>query len=57
MMLYYRKDLFEEFGIKPSELKTWKEFRKVGEELAWDHGQRFLALDGTLFDVFLRQKD
>jgi len=56
MMLYYRKDLFEEYGIKPSDLKTWKDFRVVGEGLMEDHAQRFLALDGTLFDVFLRQR-
>jgi arabinosaccharide transport system substrate-binding protein len=56
MMLYYRKDLFEEFGIKPKDLKTWEDFRLVGVKLMDEHAQRFLALDGTLFDVFLRQK-
>ena len=56
MMLYYRKDLFEEFGIEPKDLKTWEDFRLVGEKLMDEHAQRFLALDGTLFDVFLRQK-
>ena len=56
MMLYYRKDLFEEYGIKPSDLTTWKDFRVVGEGLMEDHAQRFLALDGTLFDVLLRQR-
>ena len=56
MMLYYRKDLFDDFGIEPKDLKTWEDFRLVGEKLMDDHAQRFLALDGTLFDVFLRQK-
>ena len=56
MVMYYRKDMFEEFNIKPSDLKTWEDFADVGRELQADHGQRFMALDGTLFDVLLRQK-
>jgi len=56
MVLYYRKDLFEEFDIKPSDLKTWDDVAEVGAQLQEDQGQRFMALDGTLFDVFLRQK-
>ena len=56
MVLYYRKDLFEEFDIKPSDLKTWADVAEVGAELQEDQVQRLMALDGTLFDVFLRQK-
>jgi ABC-type glycerol-3-phosphate transport system substrate-binding protein len=56
MVLFYRKDLFEEFDIKPSDLKTWADVAEVGAELQEDQGQRLMALDGTLFDVFLRQK-
>ena len=56
MVLYYRKDLFEEFKIKPEDLKTWKDVAEIGEELQESQGQRFLALDGTLFDVLLRQR-
>ena len=56
MMLYYRKDLFEEYGIKPEELQTWEDMAVIGEELQDSQGQRMLALDGTLFDVLLRQK-
>ena len=56
MVLYYRKDLFEEFKIKPVDLKTWKDVAEIGEELQESQGQRFLALDGTLFDVLLRQR-
>ena len=55
MVLYYRKDLFEEFDIDPKSLKTWADVAEVGEQLQSDHGQRFMALDGTLFDVLLRQ--
>ena len=53
MVLYYRKDLFEEFKIKPEDLKTWKDLARIGEELQESQGQRFLALDGTLFDVLV----
>ena len=56
MVLYYRKDLFEDFKIKPEDLKTWKDVAEIGEELQESQGQRFLALDGTLFDVLLRQR-
>lgn len=56
MVLYYRKDLFEEFDIEPSDLKTWDDVAEVGAQLQEDQGQRLMALDGTLFDVFLRQK-
>ena len=56
MMMYYRKDLFEDFGIEPSDLSTWGELAEVGARLMDNHSQRLLALDGTLFDVLLRQK-
>ena len=56
MILYYRKDLFEEFGLKPEELTTWTDVAKAGDRLQEKHGQRLMALDGTLFDVLLRQR-
>jgi len=56
MMVYYRKDLFEDFGIEPADLSTWGELAEVGARLMDNHSQRLLALDGTLFDVLLRQK-
>lgn len=56
MVLYYRKDLFKELGVDPKELETWSDVAKVGRRLQDKHGQRFMALDGTLFDVLLRQR-
>ncbi len=56
MVLYYRKDLFKEFGIKPADLATWKSFEQTGASLMKEHNQRLMALDGTHFDVLLRQK-
>lgn len=56
LVLYYRKDLFEDFKISPEDVATWEDFAKVGEALMDDHGQRLLALDGTLFDSLLRQR-
>ena len=56
LVLYYRKDLFENFEIKPEDITTWEDFARVGEGLMDNQGQRFLALDGTLFDSLLRQK-
>ena len=34
MMLYYRKDMFQDFDIKPEDLQTWADFEKVGARLA-----------------------
>lgn len=56
LVLYYRKDLFDDFGIKPSDITTWEDFAKVGKRLMDNQGQRMLALDGTLFDSLLRQR-
>ena len=56
LVLYYRKDMFEDFNIQPEDITTWEDFAKVGERLMSENGQRFLALDGTLFDSLLRQK-
>lgn len=56
LVLYYRKDLFDDFDIKPEDITTWEDFARVGEGLIDNQGQRFLALDGTLFDSLLRQK-
>ncbi|MBT3668121.1 MAG: extracellular solute-binding protein [Opitutae bacterium] len=56
MVLYYRKDLFKEYNIKSADLKTWDDVAEIGAQLQKDQGQRLMALDGTLFDVFLRQK-
>ena len=56
LVLYYRKDLFADFDIQPEDITTWEDFAKVGQGLMDNQGQRFLALDGTLFDSLLRQK-
>ena len=56
LVLYYRKDLFEQFDIQPEDLTTWEDFAFVGEKLMNENGQRLLALDGTMFDSLLRQK-
>ena len=55
MMLYYRKDMFEEHDIVPEDLQTWDDFEKIGAELA-QKGQRFMALDPSFFEIVLRQR-
>ena len=55
MMLYYRKDMFEEHDITPADLQTWDDFVTIGEELA-QKGQRFMALDPSFFEIILRQR-
>ena len=54
-MLYYRKDLFNDFDIQPEDITTWEDFARVGHN-GQSGTRRFLALDGTLFDSLLRQK-
>ena len=56
LVLYYRKDLFEQFDIQPEDITTWEDFALVGEKLMNENGQRLLALDGTMFDSLLRQR-
>ncbi len=56
LVLYYRKDMFEQFDIQPEDITTWEDFASVGEKLMNENGQRLLALDGTMFDSLLRQK-
>jgi arabinosaccharide transport system substrate-binding protein len=56
LVLYYRKDMFEQFDIQPEDITTWEDFARVGQGLMDNQGQRMLALDGTLFDSLLRQK-
>ncbi len=56
LVLYYRKDLFADYDIQPEDITTWEDFARVGQGLMDNQGQRFLALDGTLFDSLLRQK-
>jgi arabinosaccharide transport system substrate-binding protein len=56
LVLYYRKDMFEQFDIQPEDITTWEDFALVGEKLMNEQGQRLLALDGTMFDSLLRQK-
>ena len=54
-VLYYRKDLFEELEIDVKDLETWAGVEKLGKKLA-DDGQGLMAIDPTLFGVFLRQR-
>ncbi len=38
MMLYYRKDIFDKYGIDPNKLDTWDNFIIAGEKLYKDSG-------------------
>jgi len=54
-VLYYRKDLFKELKIDVKELDTWKGVEKLGKRLSKD-GQGLMAIDPTLFGVYMRQR-
>ncbi len=55
VVLYYRRDLFEQYRLSPSEFKTWDDLMEIGEELAAQN-QPFLAMDPTYFGILLRQR-
>lgn len=55
MVLYYRTDLFEKFGVTPADLTTWEDFVEVGERLAKEN-QAMIGLDPTYFEILLRQR-
>ena len=55
MVLYYRKDLFEELQISPEDISTWDSFLYHGKRLS-DKGQAMIALDPTYFEILLRQR-
>ena len=55
MVLYYRKDLFEELEIAPDDISTWDSFLYHGKRLI-DKGQSMIALDPTYFEILLRQR-
>ncbi len=55
MLIYYRRDLFEQYGLSPSEFKTWDDLVEIGEELAAKN-QSFLAMDPSYFEILLRQR-
>ncbi len=55
MLIYYRRDLFEQYSLSPSEFKTWDDLVAIGEELA-ERNQSFLAMDPSYFGILLRQR-
>ncbi|MDD7985505.1 extracellular solute-binding protein [Lentisphaera marina] len=54
-VIFYRKDLFEEFGISADDIQTWDDFQTLGADLAAE-GQKFIPLDPSYFEVLLRQR-
>jgi len=56
MVLYYRKDLFEKFDLKPEQFKTWSDVEDIGFRLAQDEGIAFMSMDATYFEILLRQR-
>jgi ABC-type glycerol-3-phosphate transport system substrate-binding protein len=55
VVLYYRRDLFEQFSLSPSQFQTWDDVMRIGADLVAEN-QSFLALDPSYFGIFLRQR-
>ncbi|WDE98508.1 extracellular solute-binding protein [Lentisphaera profundi] len=54
-LIFYRKDLFEEFGISADDIQTWDDLKTLGSDLAAE-GQKLMPLDPSYFEVLLRQR-
>jgi ABC-type glycerol-3-phosphate transport system substrate-binding protein len=55
VVLYYRADYFQKYGIKPSDLATWDDFIAAGTTLK-KHGIYMLPTDVSYFEILLRQR-
>lgn len=55
VVIYYRRDLFEQFGLSPSQFETWDDLMRIGKELISEN-QSFLAMDPSYFGMLLRQR-
>lgn len=55
VVIYYRRDLFEQYGLSPSQFQTWDDVMRIGEELIKEN-QSFLAMDPSYFGMLLRQR-
>lgn len=54
-VLYYRRDLLEQYGLGPADFETWEDVERLMGPLA-ANGQGFLAIDPSLFEILLRQR-
>jgi arabinosaccharide transport system substrate-binding protein len=54
-VLYYRKDLFDQYGLTPDDINTWEKLKDIGLELKAE-GQKTMPLDPSYFEVLLRQQ-
>ena len=55
VVMYYRRDLFEQFDLSPSQFETWDDVLRIGKDLVAEN-QSFLALDPSYFGILLRQR-
>ena len=55
VVMYYRRDLFEQFNLSPSQFQTWDDVMRIGADLVAEN-QSFLALDPSYFGILLRQR-
>jgi len=60
VMLAYRRDLFEKYGIHPEKLATWDDFIREGRRVRREHGCYMIQLSDTSawsMEPFLFQRD
>lgn len=55
-VMFYRKDLFKDYGLTPEMFATWEQLEKVGRTVAEDHNISTMSMDPSYFEVLLRQQ-
>ncbi len=55
VVLYYRHDIFQKYGIQPTSIKTWDDYIAAGKKLI-SHGIYMLPIDINYFELLLRQR-
>lgn len=51
--LYYRRDFFEQAGVKAESIQTWDDYVKAGEQVKAKTGKKLLILDNAEDNTFL----
>ncbi len=55
VVLYYRADLFKEFGITPQGIDTWPKFEAAAKKIQSEE-RHMIALDWSYFEILMRQR-
>lgn len=52
--LFYRKDIFEQAGVNPDDIKTWGDFVAAGKTVLEKTGVKMMPMSSSRSDIFFR---